>query len=184
MNRFAAITAVTAVLITALPATILAAPQKKKSAKAAPAPLAANPRQENQFVTTDEFVKGKRAPKTAVSVEGYAVSGYRAADGSLRLTLVDSIDHVLSPTDANNFGRGGAVATVPASLLKKHPSWAWSAKGTQRFGMYAANAQGRAVKQLHDIVPKVRLTGFATGKTISPVTKIEYQDDNGDWKAL
>lgn len=160
-----------------------AAPHKKKPAKTTTT-ISANPRQENQFVTVDEFVHGKRAPKTAVSVEGYAVSAYKAADGSLRMVLVDSIDHVLSPTDADNFGKGGAPATAPASILGKHPAWAWTAKGMQRFGMYAANGAGRAQKQMHDIVAKVRVTGFATGRVISPVTKIEYQDDNGEWKTL
>lgn len=184
MNRFAAIVGASLVAAAVVSAPTFASPQKKKSAKSAGATIAANPRQENQFVTVDEFVKGKRAPRTAVSVEGYAVSGYKAADGSLHLIVVDSIDHVLSPMDADNFGRAGAHATVPASMLAKHPAWAWSAKGSQRFGMYAANPKGHAVRPLHDIVPKVRVTGFAIGRAISPVTKVEYQDDNGDWKNL
>jgi hypothetical protein len=177
-----AVAIVAATAITMSPAS--ATPQKKRPAKAAAAVAAAHPRQENQFVTVDEFVKGRRAPKTAVSVEGYAVSAYKAADGSLRLTLVDSIDHVLSATDADNFGKGGASATIPAPALAKNPRLAWTAKGMQRFGMYAANVSGRAQKQLHDIVAKIRVTGYATGRVITPVTNVEYQDDNGDWKAL
>jgi len=185
MYRSALIVASAASLVLFAAQPIAAMPHSKKHAKpAAAAAIVANPRQENQFVTVDEFVKGKRAPKTAVSVEGYAVTEGRAADGSLRLVVVDSIDHVLSPTDADNFGKGGAVATIPASLLAKHPSWAWTPKGMQRFAMYAATPAGRAAKQMHDIVTKVRVTGFATGRAISPATKIEYQDDNGEWKTL
>ena len=180
MNRSVVCAALVAVSGAALPMN--AAAQKKMPAKAVAA-VVARPQQHNQFVTVDEFVKSKRAPKTAVSVEGYAVSGFRAADGSLRLTLVDSVDHVLSPADADNFGRAGAAATVPAAMAKK-PAIAWTPKGLQRFGMYAANGAGRAQKQMHDIVPKVRLTGFATGRSISPVTRVEYQDDSGEWKAL
>jgi hypothetical protein len=100
------------------------------------------------------------------------------------MVIVDSIDHVLSPTDADNFGKGGAAAIAPASIFSKHPAWAWTPKGMQRLSMYAANGVGRAQRQMHDIVPKVRITGFATGRLISPLTKIEYQDDNGEWKTL
>jgi len=157
---------------------------KKKTKATAPAAPIANPKQENQFVTVDEFVKGKRAPKTPVSVEGYAVAGNRLMDGGLHIVVVDSIDHVLSPTDADNFGRGGAHGTITPSLLAKHASWQWTPKGMQRFGMYTANGAGKAQKMMHDTVAKVRLTGFATGRAINPVTKVEYQDDSGEWKTL
>ncbi len=187
MNRtlFALAALLTASIVSSpLVVSSFAQPQKKKPVKAATTPIVANPKQENQFVTVDEFVKGVRAPRTAVSVEGYAVSGNRTADGGLRVVVVDSIDHVLSPTDADNLGKGGAKGTVPAGSLAKHPGWQWSAKGMQRFGMYAANGAGRAQKQMHDVVAKVRLTGFATGRAINPVTKIEFQDESGEWKTL
>ena len=162
-----------------------AQPQKKRPPKPAVAgPPIARPKQENQFVTVDEFVRGARAPRTPVSVEGYAVTGGKMSDGSLRIVVVDSIDHVLSPTDADNFGKGGAQSTVPAAILARHPAWAWTTKGMQRLAMYSANNAGRAQTQMHDVVTKVRLTGFATGKAINPVTKIEFQDENGEWRAL
>lgn len=162
----------------------LAAPalQKGKPVKAAPSMAGATPKQENQFVTVDEFVHGKRAAHTAVSVEGYAVLGYRAGDGSLHLMVVDSVDHVLSPQDADNFGKTGATVIVPASITARRPGLAWSAKGMMKHAMYTGS--GHAQKALHDVVAKVRVTGFATGKTISPATKVEFQDDNGNWKTL
>jgi len=163
----------------------LAAPQKshKTSTKTAPAKEAAvTPKQENQFVTVDEFVKSKKAPHTAVSVEGYAVVGYSVAGGE-KIFVVDSIDHVLSPTDANNFAKGGAAGTIPSSAISKHPSWGMSAKGLHKVLMYTG--AGTAQKVLHDTPAKVRITGWtAGGKAISPVMKVEYQDENGEWKNL
>jgi hypothetical protein len=162
----------------------LAAPSSQKGRKAAPTAQAAAPKQENQFVTVEEFVKARRPPRTVVSVEGYIVMGGRASDGCLRLALVDSVDHVLNPKDADKMAAAGAKATVSAPALRKNPRWAWTAKGMQRFVMYAGAV--RAQKALHDTVPKVRLTGqTAPGKgVLTPVTKIEFQDENGDWKKL
>lgn len=159
------------------------APHKAvKAATAAPV-ASVTPKQENQFVTVEEFVKAKRPPRTAVSVEGYAVLGYRSADGSESLALVDSVDHVLNARDANGQAAAGARATIPASVLKRHPSAGWSAKGLERVLMYTG--AGQAQKPLHDTVAKVRVTGLtAGGAKISPATKLEYQDDNGDWKTL
>src|SRR5207248_236773 len=171
-----------------LPAVALAAAAWPFAASAQkrhkPAPsreMVAHVKQENQFVTVDEFVKGRRAPRTPVSVEGYAVMAGRSADGSVRVVVVDSVDHVLSVKDADAFGRGGAEGVVPGSAVARHPSWAWTGKGMQRFAMYAATGTGHAQRQLHDTVAKVRLTGFATGRVISPVTKVEFEDENGNW---
>jgi hypothetical protein len=180
MRHFAL--AASALFMTTAATAVLAAPafQKSKPPKVA-SPVKASPKQENQFVTVDEFVRGRRAPRTAVSVEGYAVLGYRAPDGSLRLSVVDSVDHVLNTKDADLAGQGGAAVVVPASVAKR-PSLAWSAKGAQKFVMFTG--AGRAQRALHDIVGKLRVTGFATGKTISPATKVEIQDDSGNWKPL
>lgn len=157
--------------------------QSKKTKTAKPVKeVSATPKQENQFISVDEFVKTKRGLRTAVSVEGYIVVAIRMGDGSVRLSSVDSVDHVLSATDADNFAKGGAGAIIPSSTLAKHPTWALTAKGLQRVTMYTG--AGHAQKALHDVVTKVRLTGFAVGKTINPVTKVEYQDDSGEWKTL
>jgi hypothetical protein len=175
--------AASALFMTTAALSVYAAPalQKGKPAKPAVSPAGARPKQENQFVTVDEFVQGRRSPRTAVSVEGYAVVGYRAADGSLRLQVVDSVDHVLNTKEADQAGQAGASVVVPAGVAKR-PGLAWSAKGAQKFVMYTG--AGHAQRPLHDIVAKVRVTGFATGKTISPATKVEVQDESGNWKTL
>lgn len=158
-----------------------ASPQKRRHAHpAAKAESPVTPKQENQFVTVEEFVKGKRAAGTPVSVEGYAVIGMKIGSG-VKLVIVDSVDHVLSAADANKFGAGGAAATIAAGAVAKHPNWGMTAKGMNRFAMFTG--AGSAQKQLHDTVAKVRVTGRATGRSIS-VTGMEYTDDNGDWKKL
>jgi hypothetical protein len=170
-----------------LAAIATAAPQKKKhiviaSAAGATSEKDAQAKQENQFVTVDEFVKSHRGRGTGVSVEGYAVIICGGSNGGLRICVVDSVDHVLSATDANNFAHGGAVALISQSGLKRHPSWAWSG-GMKKLAMYTG--PGVAQTPLHDIVTKIRVTGWAGGAgTISPATKVEFQDDNGDWKTL
>jgi hypothetical protein len=161
-----------------------AAPQRNSKRKppkvSAKVEAPVTPRQENQFVTVEEFVKARRAPGTAVSVEGYVVIGVKSGS-NLKLDVVDSVDHVLNASDANKFAAGGASATIPGGAISKHPSWGLSVKGMQRFTMYTG--PGMAQRQLHDIVPKVRITGRARGKSIT-VTGVEYADDNGDWKKL
>jgi hypothetical protein len=170
----------------AVPAT--AAPGKTAKSKKGTPKLAvalvktATPKQENQFVTVEEFIKAKRAPKTAVSIEGYAVVGYAIPGGGSQLTVVDGVDHVLSATDAMNFAKAGAICSVPGSLVVKHPAWGSTAKGLQKVLMYTG--PGKAQKMLHDTPTKVRVTGWAeAGRNVS-VTKVEYADDNGDWKVL
>lgn len=163
----------------------VAAPErsrKKPSAKSAPkTTVAVTPKQENQFVTVDEFVKARRTAGTPVSVEGYAVVGMKNGSG-VKLAIVDSVDHVLNTADADKYAAGGASAVIPASSLASHGNWAMTAKGMTRFSMYTG--AGRAQKPLHDTVAKMRITGRAAGRSISPVTCVEYQDDNGDWKKL
>lgn len=170
-----------------LAASALAVPpmQKARRPKTPPArETVARPKQQNQFVTVEEFRRSGRPPKTAVSVEGYFVLGYRAADGGLRLMLTDSVDHVLSAQDADRSAASSAVSVVPSAALKRHPRWAWSAKGMQRFVMYIG--PGRAQRLVQDIVAKMRVTGWtAPGRAIiNPVTQIEFQDANGEWKTL
>ena len=55
--------------------------------------------------------------------------------------------------------------------------------GMRKLAMYTG--PGVAQTALHDTVAKIRVTGWA-GKagTINPATKVEFQDDNGDWKTL
>jgi hypothetical protein len=146
--------------------------------------LAANPQPHNQFVTVEEFIRSKRAPRMAVSVEGYIVVGYRLPNGSLRLSLTDSVDKVLSAEDANALMRTGATCVVPASEVKKSARRGWTQQGMQRFVLYTG--PGMAKTALHDVVEKMRLTGWtAKGRaTIDPVTNIEYMDENGEWRSL
>lgn len=144
----------------------------------------ARPKDENQFICVEDFRGARRAPRTAVSVEGYLVTCFRQSDGSYRAGLVDSVDHVLSAKDANAFARAGATVTIPARLVRSKSRLAWTSKGIQTWVMYTG--PGTAQKMLHDVVPKVRLTGWtAAGKaTINPVTGFEYTDDRGEWKKL
>lgn len=172
-------------LIITTAAVASAAPQKKKHIVVASAATSyekdAQAKQENQFVTVEEFVKAHRASGTGVSVEGYAVI-ICSSNGGLRIHVVDSVDHVLSATDANNFAHGGAVAQISSSGLRKHPSWAWSG-GMKKLAMYTG--PGVATTALHDTVAKIRLTGWAGGAGhMGQVTRVEFQDDNGDWKRL
>ncbi|MCC6727733.1 MAG: hypothetical protein IT208_00165 [Chthonomonadales bacterium] len=173
--------ALAAVLLAALSLPAAGAGPKKRPA---PVPRPAAPAPHNRFVTVEEVVRARRAPAIAVSVEGYVVLARRLKSGSVQLSLADSIDHVLSERDADALARAGAQAVVPAVQQKRGARWAWSAAGLQRLAMYIGAA--RAERALRDTAPKVRVTGWtAKGRAvISPVTGIEYQDDNGDWKRL
>ncbi len=168
----------------ALAAVAGAAPQKARHVSASASmsgERSAQAKQENQFQTVDEFVKSHRGPGTGVSVEGYAVLAC-GSDGGVRVCIVDSVDHVLSARDANNFAHGGATAIISSSGLHKHPRWAMSG-GMRKLAMYTGS--GVAQTALHDTVAKIRVTGWASKVgTISPATKVEFQDDNGDWKTL
>jgi hypothetical protein len=174
-----------ALTLAAAASIAVAAPEKSRKKPAAKvarkASVSVTPKQENQFVTVEEFVKGGRAAGTPVSVEGYAVIGIKSGSG-VKLAIVDSVDHVLSTADADKYAAGGASAVIPASALAGHGNWGMSAKGMSRFSMYTG--AGHAQKPLHDTVAKMRITGRASGRSISPVTCVEYQDDNGDWKKL
>ncbi len=148
-------------------------PATKKAVAAKIIPVTA--RQENQFVTVDEFVKIKKASKTVVSVEGYVVEAYTTGS-NVTLMLVDSVDHVLSAKDADSFARAGATCTVPPN---KKSNWALSAKGLHKIIMYTG--KGHAETALNDTPAKIRITGLVAGRgIISPVTNVEYQNDNGD----
>ncbi len=157
-------------------------PVKKPARPAATRP--AMPKQENQFVTVDEYIRARKPAGTAVSIEGYAALGYRAADGSVRLYVVDSVDHILSARDADGAAASGAAAVIPAGAIRVHPAWGWSPKGSMRIPMFTGN--GAAQRQLRDVAPKIRLTGWtASGRaTISPVTKVEITNENGEYVAV
>lgn len=165
------------VLWIALAGTGLAMPSPQRPGKT---PV---PADQNRFTTVDDFLHAHRAPRTTVSVEGYAVLAWMDGKTGLRLGIVDSVDHVLSVRDAIASSRSACVAFIPASALKSHPKWALTATGMARFAMYAR--YGRNVKQLHDTVAKLRITGsYAPPKSVSPVTLVEYQNDNGEWTKL
>src|SRR5687768_4432027 len=116
-------------------------PVKKTSSVAAT--RAAMPKQENQFVTVDEFIRARRPAGTAVSIEGYAALGYRAADGSVRLHVLDSVDHILSARDADSAAASGAAAVIPAAGIRLHPSWSWTPKGAMRLPMFTGNGSAQ-----------------------------------------
>ena len=155
-------------------------PAKKVSSISAT--RAAMPKQENQFVTVDEFLHARRPAGTAVSIEGYAALGYRAPDGAVRLYVLDSVDHILNAKDANANTSSAAVAVIPAAVIRANPAWGWTSRGAMRIPMFTGN--GMAQRQLRDVAPKVRLTGWASGRTISPVTKVEITNENGEYVRL
>ncbi|MGC8667176.1 MAG: hypothetical protein ACP5VE_03535 [Chthonomonadales bacterium] len=151
--------------------------------KAPHPPKPAMPADQNRFTTVDDFLHAHRAPKTTVSVEGYVVLASMEGKAALRLAIVDSVDHVLSVRDAVASSRGGCIARISATAIKAHPTWGWRAKGMERFAMYAGSAGG--VRQLHDTVAKLRITGlYIKPNGVSPVTLIEYQNDDGEWTKL
>ncbi len=139
------------------------------------------PKPQHQYVTVDEYVRTKLPAKTLASVEGYVVVGVKAGAG-IRLDLTDSTDKVLTAKEADATARTACHATVPPALARR-PGFAWSRRGVQRFIMFTGAA--KAQKKLNDTMPKLRVTGQAAGKgAISPVTLVEYMDDNGDWRAV
>jgi hypothetical protein len=176
--------ALAAALLVAFAAPLVSAAPKQPKKKPARVAVKAAPelkaKTENQFVTVEDFLRARRANGTPVSVEGYAVVGTKTASG-VKLALVDSVDHVLNASDANKFAAGGATALIPASSIAKRATWGMIPKGMTRFAMYTG--AGKAQKELHDIVPKVRITGRAAARTIN-VTGVEFADDNGEWKKL
>jgi hypothetical protein len=179
--------AVVALAIAVCVGAVVGAPAQRRahrrSSEGGASAAAARPKQENQFICVEDFKTARRAPRTAVSVEGYLVTCFHQPDGGYRAALVDSVDHVLSARDATAFGRAGASVTIPARFVRSKGRLAWSAKGIQTWVMYTG--QGTAQRMLHDVIPKVRLTGWtAGGASISPVTGFEYADESGEWKKL
>ena len=155
--------------------------QKKHTTKGATTktPPIATPKQENQFVTVEEFVKLKKELKTTVSVEGYAAEAF-GTTAVVKLMLVDSVDHVLSTTDADKFSRAGVSCTINT---KSKATWAMTTKGLYKILMYTGKTH--AEKPVNDSPAKIRITGQTAGKgIISPVTKVEYQNMNGDFVPL
>jgi hypothetical protein len=171
--------AAAASLVAALP---LFAQKPKKAPK--PAAPSAVVQPYNRFITVDEYHRAKRRPASLISIEGYAVLGYRLTDGTVRLALVDSVDHVLSAEDANKFAASGAFCSVRPAQVKKNPKLAFPGKHLKELVMYTG--PGIAKKCLHDVVDKLRVTGAVSKvrATLDPVTRVEFMDDNGDWKAL
>lgn len=157
------------------------APTRKTAAASLPV---ASPKPPQQFVTVDEFVKARCAYRTPVSVEGYAVFGYKESTGSLLLTVIDSVDHVLNADDAIKMSAGAPTAILPSQYQKAYPGWAWDTKAMKKYTMYAG--AGRPQTELHDVIEKLRLTGWvgASRLTINPVSKIEFMDPDGNWKVL
>jgi len=148
--------------------------QAKKPANPAPQPY-------NRFVTVSEFRAAKRAPGTNVSVEGYIVSGLKVGRSSARLYLVDSTDKVLSARDAEAAVRSATACTIGLGG-KSRPRWVMTRAGLLKLVMYTGAKQ--ATTCIQDVPPKVRVQGN-TGKTrgtLSAVTRIEFQDDDGEWR--
>jgi hypothetical protein len=142
------------------------------------------PKSYNQFMEVDEFVKAHRTPHTLVSVEGYIVLASRAANGTIRIYITDSVDHVMSAKDALSLAKGGAAGIIIPHDAKVHPGWALSSAKLNRYAMYIQS--GKSIKMAHDTVTRVRITGsvFKGRGIINPVTKMEYTDENGDWKTM
>ncbi|MDA8382564.1 MAG: cbb3-type cytochrome c oxidase subunit I, partial [Betaproteobacteria bacterium] len=70
------------------------------------------PAMQNQFIEVQDFLQAHRRPNTLVSVVGYLVLATGEKDGAIRLSLVDSVDHVLSPRDALTYAKGGATVII------------------------------------------------------------------------
>lgn len=169
------------VLVASLP---LAAQSRKSAATPTKTAKPAVVHPHNRFITVDEFHRAKRKPASFVSIEGYAVLGYRLSDGTVRLAMVDSVDHVLSATDANKFAAAGAFCSVRAAAVKKNPKLAFPGKYLRKMVMYTGPGIARIC--LHDVVTKLRVTGSVSKAraTLDPVAQVEFMDDNGDWKTL
>ena len=55
----------------------------------------------------------------------------------------------------------------------------------KKYAMFDAAGEGRARKQMHDIVTKIRATGLTgPGKRRMDLAKIEAQDEAGEWKIV
>jgi len=132
-----------------------------------------------QFITVGELIASKAKANTLVSVEGYFVEGFDEG-GQHRLILVDSVDRVISTSDADKaVGRGVVCFANP----KDHSTWTMTKNRIGGLVMYTGKKS--AERLLTEIPPKVRITGTKAGqKQLQPILKIEYMDDNGYFKAL
>lgn len=152
--------------------------QASKNAKpSGPAP----PKQYNRFMTVHEFLRAKRPAGTNVSVEGYFVCALKSGKSGARLSLVDSTDKVLSAKDAAATARAGAACSITLGG-KQRPRWVMTRKGVLSLAMYTGSSQPATFVQ--DTPPKVRVQGLTgkTSKALGTVTKIEYQNADGDWR--
>ncbi|HSV75150.1 MAG TPA: hypothetical protein VLH79_15435 [Chthonomonadales bacterium] len=156
----------------------------QRSATRAPAPAVPVVHPHNQFITVHEMINARRAPNTAVSVEGYFVVAIRQPDGAVRAWLVDSVDKVLSAQEADAMARTGATLSVPSAFIRQSARRAWCHRGLQRFVMYTGTT--RAQVNLNDTMPKVRVTARTVrGRgALGPAARIEFMDDNGHWRAM
>jgi hypothetical protein len=155
--------------------------QKGKGAASSASVKPPNP--ENRFVTVIEFQKARRPAGANVSIEGYIVLAEPSGTKSARLNLVDATDKVLSVKDAKQTARTGVLCTASTSN-KARPGWKMTARGLHRLSMYASN--GKRCALVNDCPTKVRIQGSVGSNRVSlaRVTRIEYQDDNGDWREL
>jgi len=142
------------------------------------------PAMQNQFIEVQDFLQAHRAPNTLVSVTGYLVLATEEKDGAIRLSLVDSADHVLGPRDALTYAKGGATVIIPKAFLLHHKNWQLNPKGLMKYVMYFRTAKG--IRKLHDSPAQVRVTGdtIKIRGLIKPLKKLEYSDENGNWRNL
>lgn len=141
----------------------------------------APPKPHDRFVTVSEFIQAKRPAGTNVSIEGYFVTAMKSGKSSATCVLVDSTDKVISAKDAQVCARGGVRCLVTLGSKGK-PRWVISRKGLLSLAMYTGTRQ--PATYLQDAPPKLRVQGLV-GKqraTVSSVIKIEYQDENGEWR--
>jgi hypothetical protein len=130
-----------------------------------------------------EFRQARRAPGANVSIEGYVVLAEKSGAGSVRMSLVDSTDKVLTAKEAQDSARAGARC-LAASGGKQHPNWVLTRKGLLRLAMYCRS--GTKCEAVNDSPPKVRIQGAVSKDRagLATVTRIEYHDDNGEFREL
>jgi len=146
-------------------------------------PVLRPPSPANRFVTVVEFQRARRAAGANVSIEGYVVLAEKSGSSTVRLSLVDSTDKVLNAREAKQAARAGAPCTATMSA-KQRPGWTMTRKGFLRLAMYAT--VGKKCVAVNDAPPKVRIQG-SVGRTraaIATVTKVEYHDEDGEWREL
>lgn len=120
-----------------------------------------------------------------------------ASNGDIRLQIVDAVDNVTNVAKAKGAMPSGVVAVITPWFALHHPMWRYNPKAIERFAMSIGD--GHPERLLHNTIAQVRVTGWllynpaaahrvkvdrATAWKIDPVTQIEYQDENGNWKPL